>query len=43
MRKMFDRLVKNMKVTYNNLRRIETGQGIDYTAKFPLDYLHFKG
>ena len=31
-----------MKVIYGNLRKIETNQGIDYTAKFLLDYLYFE-
>ena len=41
-REIFDGLVKNMKVIYGNLGKIETGQGIDYTAKFLLDYLYFE-
>ena len=38
--KVFDRLVKNDKTTYENIRKITTGQGDDYTNACLLDY-HF--
>ena len=31
--------VKNDKVTYDNIRKIATGQGDDYTTGFLLDYI----
>ena len=39
---VFDQPVENNKVTYDNIRKIATGQGDDYTASFLLDYLYFK-
>ena len=38
----FDQQVKNDKVTYENIRKIATGQGNDYTTSFLLDYIYFK-
>ena len=38
----FDQPVKNNKVTYENIRKIATGQGDDYTTSFLLDYIYFK-
>ena len=38
----FDKLVKNDKVTYENIRKIATGQGDDYTTGCLLDYPYFK-
>ena len=38
----FDLPVKNDKVTYENIRKIATGQGDDYTAGCLLDYTYFK-
>ena len=38
----FDKPVKNNKVTYENLRKIATGQGDDYTTGCLLDYIYFK-
>ena len=38
----FDQPVKNGKVTYDNIKKIATGQGDDYTAGFLLDYTYFK-
>ena len=38
----FDRPVKNDKVTYENIRKITTGQGDDYTIGCLLDYPYFK-
>ena len=37
----FDPLIKNNKVTYENIRKIATGQGGDYTTRCLLDYLYF--
>ena len=33
----FDQLVKNGKVTYENIRKITTGRGDDYTTSCLLD------
>ena len=38
----FDQSVKNDKVTYENIRKIATGQGDDYTTSCLLDYTYFK-
>ena len=38
----FDQLVKNNKITYENIRKIATGQWDDYTTGFLLDYSYFK-
>ena len=38
----FDQPIKNNKVTYENIRKIATGQGDDYTTGCLLDYLYFK-
>ena len=38
----FDQPVKNDKVTYDNIRKITTGQGDDYTTGCLLDYTYFK-
>ena len=38
----FDQPVKNNKVTYENIRKIATGQGDDYTTGCLLDYSYFK-
>ena len=38
----FDQAVKNTKVTYENIRKIATGQGDDYTTGCLLDYIYFK-
>ena len=37
----FDHPIKNYKVTYENLRKIATGQGDDYTTGCLLDYSYF--
>ena len=37
----FDQPVKNNKVTYENIRKIATGQGDDYTTGYLLDYTYF--
>ena len=34
--------IKNNKVTYENIRKIATGQGDDYTSGCLLDYSYFK-
>ena len=38
----FDQPIKNNKVTYENIRKIATGQGDDSTTGCLLDYLYFK-
>ena len=38
----FDQPVKNDEVTYENIRKIATGQGDDYTTGCLLDYAYFK-
>ena len=38
----FDQSVKNNTVTYENIRKIATGQGDDYTTGCLLDYPYFK-
>ena len=38
----FDQPIKNNKVTYENIRKIATGQGDDYTTGCLLDYSNFK-
>ena len=38
----FDQPVKDNEVTYENIRKIVTGQGDDYTTGSLLDYLYFK-
>ena len=38
----FDQPIKNNKVTYDNIRKLATGQGDDYTAGCFLDYSYFK-
>ena len=38
----FDQPIKNNKVTYDNIRKIATGQGDDYTTGCLLDYPRFK-
>ena len=37
----FDQPIKNKKVTYENIRKIATGQGDDYTTGCLLDYSYF--
>ena len=39
---IFDQPVKNNKVTCENIRKIPTGQGDDYTTGCLLDYIYFK-
>ena len=38
----FDHPVKNNLITYENIRKIPTGQGDDYTTGCLLDYSYFK-
>ena len=38
---VFDQPIKNNKVTYENIRKIATGQGDDYTAGCLIDYPYF--
>ena len=38
----FDQPIKNNKVPYENIRKIATGQGDDYTTGCLLDYPYFK-
>ena len=38
----FDKLVKNDERTYDNIQKIATGQGDDYTTVWLLNYLYFK-
>ena len=37
-----DQPLKNNKITYENIRKISTGQGDDFTTGCLLDYTHFK-
>ena len=39
---VFDQPVRNNKITYENIRKIATGQGDDYTTGCLLDYPYFK-
>ena len=39
---LFDQPVKNNKITYENIRKITTGQGDDYTTGCLLDYAYSK-
>ena len=41
-RNVFDHSVKNDIRTYENIRKIATGQGDEYTTDYLLDYPHFK-
>ena len=38
---VFGQPIKNNKITYENIRKIATGQGDDYTTGCLLDYSHF--
>ena len=38
----FHQPIKDNKETYENVRKITTGQGDDYTTGFLLDYTYFK-
>ena len=39
---VFYQPMKNNKVTYENIRKIATGQGDDYAIGCLLDYIYFK-
>ena len=39
---VFDQPIKDNKVTYENIRKITTGQGDEYTTGCLLDYIYFK-
>ena len=39
----FDEPIKSMTKTYENITKITTSQGDDYTTGCFLDYFHFKG
>ena len=38
----FDQSVKNNKITYKNIRKIDIGHGDDYTTGCLLDYAYFR-
>ena len=38
----FDQLVRNDLITYDNIRKIATGQGDDYTTGCLVDYSYFE-
>ena len=38
----FDQLVKNNKLTYENIRKVATGKGDDYTTGCLLDFGYYK-
>ena len=38
----FDQPIKDNKVTYENIRKVATGKGDDYTTGFSLDYTYFR-
>ena len=39
---LFDQIIRNDLMTYDNIRKIATGQGDDYTTGCLLDYNYFK-
>ena len=39
---LFDQPVNNDKITYENIRKIATGQGDNYTTGCLLDYIYFE-
>ena len=39
---LFDQPVNNDKITYENIRKIDTGQGDNYTTGCLLDYIYFE-
>ena len=41
-RNVFDQPINSINKTYENIRRIATGQGDDYTTGCLLDYFYFK-
>ena len=40
-RNFFDQPINSMSKTYENIRKIATGKGDDYTTGWLLDYLYF--
>ena len=42
MEKTFDQPIKNEKITYENIKKLATGRGVDYTTGCLLDYTYFK-
>ena len=38
----FDQPIKNNKITYDNIRKVDKAQGDDYTTDCLLDYPYFK-
>ena len=38
----FDQPIKDIKVTYKNIRKIATGKRDDYTTGYLLDYIYFR-
>ena len=42
-RNFFDQPINGMSKTYENIRKIATGKGDDYTTGCLLDYPYFKG
>ena len=40
--KTFDQPINSDLKTYNNIRKISTGEGNDYTTGCLLDYIYFK-
>ena len=41
-RSFFDQTIKNDKITYDNIRKIETDKGDDYASGCLLDYIYLK-
>ena len=41
-RNVFDQPINNMNKTYENIRKVATGKGDDYTTGCLLDYCYFK-
>ena len=41
-KKCFDQPINSMTKRYENIRKIATGQGDDYTTRCLLDYSYFK-
>ena len=41
-RNFFDQPIKNDKITYENIRKVATSKGDDYTTGCLLDYAYFK-
>ena len=41
-KKIFDQPIKDDKITYDNVRKIDTDQGDDYTTGCLLEYVYFR-